>query len=135
MKLPPNASVGSGQPNVWITQSRGRFVSQSSFTPNANSGGLGDPIPRHEQYACVSAPRVPSASTVTRAVRSVGGVYPGPGVPSRASPEGVVRTPITRSPSTSSEATGNLVNRLTPAASAFSPNQRTISQIEPTELP
>jgi hypothetical protein len=35
MKLPPNASFGTGQPIVWMTLSSGFFVSQTSFTPSA----------------------------------------------------------------------------------------------------
>ncbi len=42
MKLPPNASVGSGQPSVWITTSSGFFVSQTSLTPSAKICGFGE---------------------------------------------------------------------------------------------
>ena len=63
---------GSGQPRVWMTASSGRFASQTSFTPSAKICGLGEPTCCHSRQAWPSAPRVPSASTVTRAVRSVG---------------------------------------------------------------
>src|SRR6185437_7853665 len=135
MKLPPNAFVGSGHPSVCTTASSGRLVSHTSFTPSAKICGLGDVMPRHARYACDNDPRVPSASTVTRAVMSVGGAYDDPGVPSRARPDGAVRTPTTRSPSTSSDSAGKPVKMFTPAASAFSPSQRTISQRDATWYP
>ncbi len=52
------------------------------------------------------------------------------GCPSRPSPVAVVRTPATRLPSTSRPAAGKPVKMLTPSPSAFSPSQRTSSQIE-----
>src|SRR4030095_4413782 len=62
--------------------------------------GLAEPTCCQRSQAWVSAPRVPSARTVTLALMSVGGVYPLPGWPSRLRPLGVVRTPRTRSSST-----------------------------------
>src|SRR5438876_8475154 len=70
MKVPPNAVLGSGQPSVCITASRGRFVSQISFTPSAKICGFVPVTPCHSRYAWASIPRVPSASTVTLATRS-----------------------------------------------------------------
>ena len=40
--------------------------------------GFADPTPCHSSQACESGPRVPSASTVTRAVRSIAGMASGP---------------------------------------------------------
>ncbi|HJS47167.1 MAG TPA: hypothetical protein VJ773_04170 [Gemmatimonadales bacterium] len=59
---------------MWCTRSSGRFTRQTSFTPSAKTCGLAEPMPCHRHHACPSGPRVPSASTVTFAVRSVGGV-------------------------------------------------------------
>ena len=92
-------------------------------------------MPSRSSQACVSGPRVPSASTVTVAEMSMGGWYPAAGAPSRPRPAGVVRTPATRVPSTSRESTGKPGKMFTPSSSARSPSQRTISQIEPTKLP
>src|SRR5438876_397395 len=91
-KLPPNASVGSGQPSVWITRSSGRFVSHSSFTPSAKICGFSDDTRCHWHHAWASNPRVPSASAVTLATRSLGAVAPGVGLPSRSRPAAAVRT-------------------------------------------
>ena len=44
--------------------------------------------------------------------------------------QGVVRTPLTVLPSTSSDSTGKPVKTLTPSSSALAPSQRTISEIE-----
>ena len=72
MKLPPNASSGSGQPRVWITEPSGFCVCQTSFTPSAKICGLGEPTCCHSRQPWLSSPRVPSAITVTLAVTSVG---------------------------------------------------------------
>jgi hypothetical protein len=73
MKLPPNASTGSGQPMEWMTASSGFRVSQISLTPRAKTCGLSEPIFCQSRYAWVSGPRVPSDRAVTRASTSVGG--------------------------------------------------------------
>ena len=136
MKEPPNASLGSGHPMVWMIRSRGFFTSHSSFTPSAKICGFSEVTCCHSSHAWESGPRVPSASTVTWAVMSMAGIASGPvGSPLRSSPAGVVRTPITRWPSTSSESTGNPGKTLMPRSSALSPSQRTISQIEAMWLP
>ena len=135
MKLPPKASLGSGQPSVWTMRSSGRFVSQISFTPRAKICGLGDDTRSHSHHACDSNPRVPSASATTFAVRSFGAWYELPCVPSRFTPVAAVRTPTTRRSCASRCAAGNPVNTLTPSASALAPSQRTISQIDAMKLP
>ncbi len=92
-------------------------------------------MPRHFVHACVSGSRVPAVSAVTFAVMSPAGSWLEPGVPSRSRPDGTVCTPMTRSPSASSDATGNPGNTCTPSASASAPSHRTISEIETTKLP
>ena len=72
MKLPPKASVGTGQPSVWTMVSSGRLVSQISFTPSAKICGFSDVTPCHSSHACDKLPLVPSASAVTLAMRSFG---------------------------------------------------------------
>jgi len=72
MKLPPKASVGTGQPRVWTIVSSGRFVSQISFTPSAKICGFSDVTPCQSSHACERLPRVPSANAVTLARRSFG---------------------------------------------------------------
>ena len=59
---------------VWITCSRGAFVSQISFTPSAWIWGFGEVTPCQASQAWESAPRPPSASATTFAEISVGGV-------------------------------------------------------------
>ena len=132
MKLPPKASLGSGQPSVCTTRSRGCLVSQISFTPRAKICGLRDDTRSHSSHACASSPRVPSASATTLALRSLGAWNDDPGVPSRFSPDAAVRTPTTRRPWASRCAAGKPVNTLTPSASALAPSQRTISQSDAT---
>ena len=56
-------------------------------------------------------------------------------MPSRSSPVATVFTPTTFSSSTRSAPAGNPANTSTPASSAFSPNQRTNSQIDTTKFP
>ena len=107
MKLPPKASVGSGQPSVWMTASSGRFTSQISFTPSAKSCGLGD------------ADLLPLAPRLAeRTARSFGDDRDLRGEVGRLrvararlsrrdrGPDGVVRTPRTAVPSTSSASAG-----------------------------
>ena len=90
----------------------GKTELETAKTPNldklAREGmcGLSEPPCCHCRQAWVSDPRVPSDRTVTLAVTSVGGVKPDPREPSRLRPEGVVRTPTTREPSTSSASAG-----------------------------
>src|SRR2546427_6113839 len=129
---PAERRAGSGQPSVCITASRGRFVSQISFTPSAKICGFVPVTPCHSRYACASIPRVPSASTVTLATRSFAAMKFASGCPSRPKPVGAVRTPATRVPTASRLAAGKPVNRFTPSASAFPPSQRTISHNEAT---
>jgi hypothetical protein len=50
-------------------------------------------------------------------------------------PTGALQRTVTRSASTNSPSTGNPGNKSTPRPSDFSPNHRTISQIEATWLP
>ncbi len=89
-------------------------------------------MPCQRSQACASALRVPSDSTVdlSRPGRSAARSSARRALAAR--PLGAVRTPTTRRSSVKSAAAGKPVNRLTPAASAFSPSQRTISQIEAT---
>ena len=72
MKLPPKASVGTGQPSVWTIVSSDRLVSQISFTPSAKICGFSHVTACRSSHACDRLPRVPSANAVTLAMRSFG---------------------------------------------------------------
>ena len=96
MKLPPNASVGSGQPRVWITRSSGRLRLPELLHPEREDLGVdaSDPLATAGQ-AWDSVPRVPSDEHRDLR-RQVGGLLIDfAGWPSRSRPEGVVRTPFT----------------------------------------
>src|SRR3954451_4096154 len=131
--LPPQRS---GQPSEWITRSRGFSTSQTSLTPSSHC--CGSPEPRSKCLIAAPArwPWVPSHSTVALATTSEPGSKLPSSWPSRPRPLSPVRTPMTRSLSSTSSLSPLVSGRMErPASSAFSPRKRPSWAIEVTWLP
>ncbi len=140
MNDPPNsryfACGRSGHPIVWITRSSGRGTFHTSFTPSSHTWGAASPrSPKRSSATLVRCPFVPSASTVTRATRSLPGSKLASSSCCRPRPLSPVRTPTTP-PCSTRRSTAEVSGRnIAPSASARSASQRPSCERETTTLP